>query len=393
MAQVAEYKKQKVDSFVELIKAYPIIGVVNMENMPAPQLQTMRAKLRGTAELAMAKRRLMKIALEIAKQERKGIEQLQDKLEGMPALIFTKENPFKLANMLRKYKSKAPAKPGQIAPSDILIKATVTPFAPGPIIAELGNLGLKTGVQGGKVAIKQDKIVVRAGEAINAKTAEILARLGITPMEIGLDLVAVYDEGIIYSKDVLSVDEKEYINALKKAVSDALWFSIGIGFPTKSNIKLLIARAHSHVKALAERLGTISGGADFTEFKGTEEKQTPEESEALAEQSQEQIEDEESQEQGEAEEIPSEEEAAEQSREQEEAKEIPSEDKEAELKAEEPEKKIESKTKAMTDAEKIAERAKAEKEAEEKRLQLEDIKKLSENLKKKGTLRGLGTDK
>ncbi|MBI2112759.1 50S ribosomal protein L10, partial [Candidatus Woesearchaeota archaeon] len=36
--------------------------------------------------------------------------------------------------MLEKNKSNAPAKPGQVAPKDITVKAGATSFAPGPII-------------------------------------------------------------------------------------------------------------------------------------------------------------------------------------------------------------------------------------------------------------------
>jgi len=65
----------------------------------------------------------------------------------MPALLFTKENPFKLYNKLQKSKSSAPAKAGQTAPSEIVVPKGPTPFAPGPIIGELGALGIKTAVE------------------------------------------------------------------------------------------------------------------------------------------------------------------------------------------------------------------------------------------------------
>ena len=58
-AHVAEYKKEIVNELVNLMTEYPIIGVVNMENLPAPQLQKMRAQLRGNFYITMTKRRLM----------------------------------------------------------------------------------------------------------------------------------------------------------------------------------------------------------------------------------------------------------------------------------------------------------------------------------------------
>ena len=200
-AHVAQYKKDVVSQLVKLMQDYPIIGVVNMEGLPAPQLQMMRAQLRKNCHLTMTKRRFIKLALEQSKSSKQGIEKLEASLGGMPALIFTKENPFKLSKTLAKSKSPAPAKAGQTAPRDIIVPKGPTPFAPGPIIGELAVVGIKSGVEGGKVAVKEDSVVAKAGEKIKPKVAEILTRLNILPMEVGLGLVAVYENGIIYGRD------------------------------------------------------------------------------------------------------------------------------------------------------------------------------------------------
>jgi len=250
MAHVSEFKKKVVQDITKLGKEYPIIGVVNMENLPGPQLQSMRAELRGKVELFMTKKRLMKIALEKLKNEKNGIETLQDHFEGMPALIFTKDSPFKLSKILRKSKTKAPAKSGQTAPNDIIIRKGPTPFAPGPVISELSSIGLKVGVESGKVAVKEDSVVAKKGEKITAKVAEILTRLDIKPMEVGLALVAAYEDGIIYNKDVLDVDEKEYLDKVNLAYSQAFNLAFNTAYITNDNASLLIGKAFNDAKAL-----------------------------------------------------------------------------------------------------------------------------------------------
>ncbi|MBI2124324.1 50S ribosomal protein L10 [Candidatus Woesearchaeota archaeon] len=249
-AHVAEYKKEIISDLVNMMTNYPLIGVVNMENLPAPQLQKMRAQLRADFRIIMTKRRLMKLAIEQVKSSRKGIEQLENHLGGMPALIFTKENPFKLSKTLQKSKSPAPAKAGQTAPRDIVVQKGATSFAPGPIIGELALAGIKSGVEGGKVAIKEDVVVAKAGEKIKSKVAEILTRLGVQPMEVGLDLVAVYENGLIYGRDVLSVDEKEYLNRLQNAARWAFNLAVEASYPTKQTIKVLLGKAHNDAKNL-----------------------------------------------------------------------------------------------------------------------------------------------
>src|SRR3989338_10126429 len=94
-AHVSDYKKEVVSKLMKLISEYPIIGIVNMENLPAPQLQGMRAQLRNNFVITMTKIRLTKIAFENSKSHKKGLEGLEKFLVGEPALIFTKENPFK----------------------------------------------------------------------------------------------------------------------------------------------------------------------------------------------------------------------------------------------------------------------------------------------------------
>jgi len=249
-AHVADYKKEIVSNLVNLINSNPIIGVVNMENLPAPQLQAMRAQLRGKFFITMTKRRLIKLAFEETKSKKKDIEKLESYLGGMPALIFTKENPFKLSRTLQKNKSPAPAKAGQTAPRDIVVNKGATPFAPGPIIGELALAGIKSGVENGKVTIKEDTVIVRAGEKIKPKVAEILIRLGVQPMEVGLDLVAVYENGLIYKRDILSIDESEYKNRLSNASRWAFNLANYISYPTKETIRLLIGRAHNDAKTI-----------------------------------------------------------------------------------------------------------------------------------------------
>src|SRR3989338_1052307 len=113
----------------------------------------------------------------------------------MPALLLKKENPFSLYKILKKSKSSASAKAGQIAPRDLIVPAGPTPFTPGPVISELAAVGIKAGVEGGKVAVKVDSMIAKKGETIKPAVASMLTRLSILPMEIGLNLTAVYENG------------------------------------------------------------------------------------------------------------------------------------------------------------------------------------------------------
>jgi len=256
---IPESKKKAITQTVKLIKEYPIIGVVNMQNLPAKQLQKMRATLRGRVELMMTKRRLIKLAIEKVKGDKKGVELLLNHMKGMPALLFTRDDPFALAKILKANKSNAPIKAGQIAPIDIWVKAGPTPFAPGPIIGELGAIGIKAGIDAGKVKIMKDSLVVEEGKEVSKKIADVLLRLSVEPMEIGLDLTAVLENGEIITKDILFVDEKEYVAKLVMAHSESLALALEIGYATEETIKILLSRSQRNVEAVAKAAKIMTG--------------------------------------------------------------------------------------------------------------------------------------
>lgn len=257
-SKAAPEKKEVVKKIVTLGKQYPIIGILNMEGLPAGSLLQMKKQLRGKVELVMTRKTLILLGLKDLKLENG--DKLIESVKGMPALMFTKDNPFALYNIIKKSKTPAAAKPGQIAPRDITIPAGPTPFTPGPVISEFAALGIKAGVEGGKVAVKQDALVVKEGEPIEAKLASMLQRLGIEPMEIGLDLSCVYEKGIIYPKSVLDVDEVKFMANLIGAAIEALNVAVEIGFTTKDNIEVFIAKAYREAKAVEEE-GKIAAPA------------------------------------------------------------------------------------------------------------------------------------
>lgn len=249
MVHVSHAKKETVAEFVKLIKEYDIIGAVNMENLPAKQLQNMREQLRDTVLVRMSKRRLLKVALEESGKE--GTQLLEEYLKGMPALLFTNGSPFKLFKTLKKNKSTTAIKGGQIAPNDIVVPAGPTGFAPGPVIGELGSVGIKAGIDSGKVIIKEDSLVAKEGEEVSPLLAGLLTRLGIEPMEIGLDLTAVLENGEILTKSILDVDEDKFLADITTCAVQAFNLAVNSAYPCANTIEVLLQQVLRESKNLA----------------------------------------------------------------------------------------------------------------------------------------------
>ncbi len=248
-AHVSESKKKSVQEIKAILDSYPVIGIINLENLPTKQLQKMKMKLRKDLEIKVAKKSVIEHA--IALSTKKDISKLKDYLKGSPALLLTKENPFRIFKILKQNKSSAAIKPGQITPKDLMIPAGPTPFAPGPIIGELGMLKIKAGIEGGKVVIKQDAHVAKKGDVVNDKLSSLLQRLGVEPMEIGLNLVAVYENGEVIEADVLDIDEGIFKEKIMTAVREALSLAIDIAYPSKDTITLLIQKSFRESKVIA----------------------------------------------------------------------------------------------------------------------------------------------
>lgn len=258
-AHVASWKKELVRELVNDINSHKVIGIFDVNNLPSYQLQTMRRTLaKNKTKIKIVKKTLILHALEEAKKTKKGIEQLEKYLDGQVGILFTNENPFSLYKLLKKSRTTTFAKPGQVAPKDLVIPAGPTPFAPGPIIGELGQLGVKTGVEKGKVVVKQDTVVAKAGQVISQKLAEMLRRFNIQPIEIGLNVHAVYEDGIIYESTILDIDESYYVNLITQSAQEAFALSCGINYLCKENAELIISKFVRESFALALEIEYIS---------------------------------------------------------------------------------------------------------------------------------------
>ena len=324
-AHVSDKKKQTVVELTKKLESGSIIGIIDLTNLPSAQFQKIKHKLRKDLNVIVAKKSLIKIAIENVKGSKKGIEKLEKYLEkSMPAILLTDKDAFKIAKMLDKNKSEAPAKAGQILPNDVEVKAGPTPFAPGPIIGELGAAGIKASIEDGKVIIKEESTIVKKGEEITQKQADMLAKFGIEPMEIGLNIAAIYQNGDIFDSDVLSIDEAEYLNRIKAAASEALNLAVFVTYPTKETVEILLQKAEREKISIESKLPEEETPKE--EPKAEEKSEEPKTEEPKVE---------EKAEEPKVEEVPKEEHKAEEKTEEQKPEETPTEEPKVEEKTEE----------------------------------------------------------
>jgi large subunit ribosomal protein L10 len=259
MSNAKEMKTQQAEQLKKKIEQSNVIAILDVHKMPSKQYQEIYRSIRGDVEVMMVKNSVLTHALEgVSKPNIKEFEKMIPK---QPALMFTRLDPFKFYMNATKMKSPTYAKEGDTAEDEILVSAGPTGLMPGPVISEFSKVGIPAGVEEGKIAVKKDKVVAKAGDKISKDLANVLRKLKIQPIKLSLNIVAVYDNGTIYQKDVLSLAGQGYVNQLVQAHQHAMNLSVAAGYPTKDNIKLLIAKAHRESQAVASKVKDVAPAA------------------------------------------------------------------------------------------------------------------------------------
>jgi large subunit ribosomal protein L10 len=226
--------------------------IADISSIPGSQFQQIGKKLRGKAIVKVPKKNLFFRAIDESKNE--NVSKLKDFFTKPVAILFSDLDSYELAGELLRNKSPAKAKAGQIAPKDLEIPAGPTDLVPGPAISELGALGIKIQIQGGKIEIKEPKILTREGEKISEGASAMLSKLGIMPFTIGFLPISSYDskENKIYTE--IKIDREEATREIKELFWSALAFAVKIGLFNSTTIPVLIQKASSHERRIIKVL-------------------------------------------------------------------------------------------------------------------------------------------
>jgi large subunit ribosomal protein L10 len=165
-------------------------------------------------------------------------------------LVGTNDNPFGLFKQLEASKTPAPINAGEVAPNDIVIPEGDTGIDPGPFVGELQQVGASARIMDGSIKVTEDSTVLEAGEEVSSDLANVLSELGIEPKEVGLDLRAVFSEGVLFEPDELAIDVDEYRDDIEAAAAAARNLSVNAAYPTAQTAPTLLAKASGEAKSV-----------------------------------------------------------------------------------------------------------------------------------------------
>ena len=248
------WKEAKKDELTKLSVEYPFIAVATLNELPASILSVLRKRLAGDAVIRVSKTRVAKLAF---KDSSVDTSKIDEEVNKSIAIIFSKKNPFELFSFIKKNKGDASAKVGDIAIADILVQAGDTGIPPGPALTPLKAAGLKVAVQGPTISIVKDKIVTKKGEEISDAVVDVLGKLNIKPMKVGMKVMGVLDkeENTFYSAEALDVDEEELFDKFVLAYRQGLNLSVNAEIYNEASMELIVIKAQRDANAINEVTG------------------------------------------------------------------------------------------------------------------------------------------
>jgi large subunit ribosomal protein LP0 len=267
-----DYSKQ----LNELLDTYDKIMIVGCDNVRSRQMQNIRIALRGKAILLMGKNTLIKKVMtdRSAKTGQDRDKQIVAKLvadeliTGNVGLIFTNGDLQKIKEVVAKERVQAPAKAGAMAPVDVVVPAGNTGLEPTKT-SFFQALSIATKITKGTVEIIKDEKVITAGHKVGSSEATLLQMLGINPFFYGLIIQYIWDQGSVYSAEVLNLTQEDKISRFQEGVGNVAAISLALGWTTKASFPHVLLNAFKDF--LAVSLGT---DYDFDEFKGKDLKQS-----------------------------------------------------------------------------------------------------------------------
>ncbi|CAD5210754.1 unnamed protein product [Bursaphelenchus okinawaensis] len=246
----AEWKASYFSRILSLFEEYPTCLLVGVDNVGSKQMQEIRAALRGHAEILMGKNTMIRKAIRGNLSENPKLEKLLPYIVGNVGFVFTNEDLGETRKKLLENKRGAPAKAGAIAPCDVKLPPQNTGMGPEKT-SFFQALQIPTKIARGTIEILNEVHIIKEGDKVGASEAALLNMLNIQPFSYGLVVQQVYDNGAIYTPEVLDLTTDEIRSRFLGGVRNIAALSLSVGYPTKASVPHSVANGFKNLLAIA----------------------------------------------------------------------------------------------------------------------------------------------
>lgn len=235
---------------IQMLDEYPKCFIVGADNVGSKQFQSIRIALRGDAVVLMGKNTMMRKAIRGHLENNPGLEKLLPHIKGNIGLVFTKLDLSDVRDKLVNNKVAAPAKAGAIAPLDVILPAQNTGLGPEKT-SFFQALAIPTKITKGTIEILNDVNLIKEGDKVGASEATLLNMLKISPFTYGLMIQQVYENGTVFSPEILDVTDDDIRSKFMQGVSNIACLSLAIGYPTAASAPHSIVNGFKNLLAIA----------------------------------------------------------------------------------------------------------------------------------------------
>lgn len=164
------------------------------------------------------------------------LEKLIPLCEGYLGLIFCNDHLSEIKTLLKGFMCNKGAKIGAISPCEVNIEAGPTGLDPKQT-AFFQALNIQTKIVKTQIEIMSKTKILNKGQKIGASECALLDKLGIRPFLFEVEPKMVYDNGVVYSHNVLDIKKEEIIEKLRKGALYLTSASLAAGYPTALSAK------------------------------------------------------------------------------------------------------------------------------------------------------------
>jgi len=221
----------------DAIRAYKNVLIVGVDNVGSNQMQKVRIALRGKAIVLMGKntliRKIMRDMIEAEKLTK--LEALMPLVVGNMGFVFTNDALPAIRKVILDNKVPASAKSGSFAPADVFIPPGPTGLDPGQTnFFQALNIGTK--IVKGAIEIVNEVHLIKAGDKVTLSHVALLDKINIRPFFYGFKVTDVYEDGTVYSADILDMDQSAILDKFFGGVRRLAALSLAIGYPTAASV-------------------------------------------------------------------------------------------------------------------------------------------------------------
>jgi len=141
---------------------------------------------------------------------------------------------------------KAPARLGLVAQNDIIVAAGDTGLDANTT-SFFQALGIATKIVKKCIEISSDVLLVKTGQKVGASEAALLDKLGLQPFSFGLHVKEIYDNGTIFTAEVLDITDDVIQKHVQTAIKNIASLSLAAKFPTTASVPHMLFNAYKNI--------------------------------------------------------------------------------------------------------------------------------------------------